>query len=227
MRAIFYPFMKDDHLEIISIKNESAKHLQVVRVKLDDEILVLNGVGARAYTKIVNISKTQVDLFVSRVEESVRCHSINLAIANPKKEAFEDILKISVEMGVVNIFPLKSDYSQYDFIKNERVERIIESALVQSNNAFLPIIHEQVSLLQFLDQLNTPLFFLNSRPMGNVKINKSFDEITLLIGPEGGFSLSEEELITSKAGVISIHMPTPIQRAPTAVASSIGYLLSP
>ena len=49
---------------------------------------------------------------------------------------------------------------------------------------------------------------------------------TILIGPEAGFSALEELDILSKSNVFSIHLPTPILRAPTAVASSIGYLLA-
>jgi 16S rRNA (uracil1498-N3)-methyltransferase len=227
MRAIYYPFVKSDVSKHIIVADESAKHLQVVRVKPNDEVLVLNGNGLLAYTIVGTIYKTQVELLVQKIEEEQPKHSISLAIANPKKDAFEDILKIAVELGVKKIYPLRSEFSQYDYEANDRFLRIIESALVQSNNAFLTKIHSQMRLEDFLESNQSPLYFFNSRPSDNAPIEKNNNEKIILIGPEGGFSTRETELILSKTNVFSIHMPTPIQRAPTAVASSIGYLLSP
>ncbi len=226
MRAIYHPFQREELSHGLFIQDESAKHLQVVRVKIDEEVLVLNGNGMRAITKVASISKNQVELVVLKVEESKPFHQINLAIANPKKDAFEDILKLAVELGVKNIFPLKSDYSQYEYEASPRVERLLESALIQSNNPFMPKVFPQQKLEKFLDETNTPLYFFNSRETECGKLPKISEELTVLIGPEGGFSTREEALIISKTKVISIHLSTPIQRAPTAVASSIGYLLS-
>jgi 16S rRNA (uracil1498-N3)-methyltransferase len=223
MRAIFYPFSKVNTLKSILVTDESAKHLHVVRIKAEEEILVLNGNGLKALTRVGSISKNQIELLVDSIEESMETHGISLAIASPKKDAFEDILKIAVELGVRNIYPLTSEFSQYDYLPSDRVQRILESALIQSNNPYMPIIHPLVNLDLFLDQLNYPLFFFNSKP-NNCGI---LGARIILIGPEGGFSKREEAHILAKSNVFSIHLPTPILRAPTAVASSIGYLLSP
>ncbi len=227
MRAIYYSFDKIGESKVISVVGDSAKHLQVVRVKLNEEVLVLNGKGVKAYTSIASISKTQVELLVQKIFESKPYHQINLAIAVPKKEAFEDILKMAVELGVQNIYPLSSDFSQYEYQDSERFQRILESALIQSNNSFMPIIHPQIKLDVFLDGLKCPLFFFDSRQVECGKAGKINGEKFILIGPEGGFSDKEIVSISSKSNVFSIHLPTPILRAPTAVASSIGYLLSP
>jgi 16S rRNA (uracil1498-N3)-methyltransferase len=228
MRAIFYPFIKSESVEQIRISGESAKHLLVIRIKHNEEVLVLNGNGVKVFARVKEIGKNQIDLQVVKTEEVKPGHEISLAIANPKKEAFEDILKMAVELGVQNIYPLSSKFSQYDFESSERVVRILESALIQSNNAFLPKIHPQVKLEIFLKNQETlePLYFFNSQPSDS-KWEKRDGAKTILIGPEGGFSAEEVIQILEKKNVFSIHMPTPIQRAPTAVASSIGYLLSP
>jgi 16S rRNA (uracil1498-N3)-methyltransferase len=189
--------------------------------------LVLNGRGQRAHALVGTIFKTQVELIVTRIDDMTPLHRISLAIANPKKDAFEDIIKIAVELGVQVIYPIRSEFSQYDYEENERIQRIQESALIQSNNDFLPKIHKQLSLENFLEIHQQLIYFFNSNPMETSKLDKKLIEKTVLIGPEGGFSAREESLILSKQNVLSIHMPTPIQRAPTAVASSIGYLLSP
>lgn len=226
MRAIYYPFDKKGTLQTISVTGDSAKHLQVVRIKGNEEILVLNGKGGKALTRVGVISKNQIELLVEQFIECDSPHQISLAIGTPKKEAFEDILKMAVELGVLNIYPLTTVFSQYVYHESERIQRILESALVQSNNSFMPIVHSQIKLDIFLENLKIPLFFFNSRPSECEKVEKINGEKIVLIGPEGGFSSNEEALIYSKTNVFSIHLPTPILRAPTAVASSIGYLLS-
>jgi 16S rRNA (uracil1498-N3)-methyltransferase len=226
VRAIFYPFKKEDSSSRILITDESAKHLHVVRIKPNEEILVLNGNGIKALTKVGEISKNQIELLVESIIESIPLHEISLAIAVPKKEAFEDILKIAVELGVQNIYPLTSEFSQYEYLGSERIQRILESALIQSNNPFLPTIHSQVSLVHFLGELETPLYFFNSKPDDCGKHQKTSGKKTILIGAEGGFSPREIATILAKSNAFSIHLPTPIMRAPTAVATSIGYLIS-
>jgi 16S rRNA (uracil1498-N3)-methyltransferase len=227
MRAIYYPFLKENTSKNILLSDEAVKHLHVVHIKPEEEILVLNGKGLKALTRVGSISKNQIELLVNSIEESVATHQISLAIATPKKDAFEDIIKIAVELGVQNIHPLNSEFSQYEYLSSDRVQRILESALIQSNNPFLPIIHPQIELNIFLDKLNTPLYFFNSRPIDCGKDEIISGEKTILIGPEGGFSFAEVANILKKNNIFSIHLPTPILRAPTAVASSIGYLLSP
>ena len=114
VRAIYYPFKNENDSKTILIKGESAKHLQVVRVRLHEEVLVLNGEGLTASTKVGNISKSEIELIVESIRIATPTHQISLAIATPKKEAFEDILKMEIELGVLNIYPLSSKFSQYD-----------------------------------------------------------------------------------------------------------------
>ncbi len=227
MRAIYYPFVKSEVNKHIIVTDEQAKHLQVVRIRPNEEVLVLNGKGMRALTIVGAISKTQVELLVSSVEEAKSGHQISLAIAIPKKDAFEDILRIATELGVRDIYPLGSEFSQYDYEENERFDRIVESALVQSNNPFLPKIHKQQSLEKFLETYKSSIYFFDSRPSESGQPEKGEGEKVVLIGPEAGFSARETQIILTKPNVISIHMSSPILRAPTAVATSIGYLLAP
>jgi 16S rRNA (uracil1498-N3)-methyltransferase len=225
VRAIYYSSVIDDSTKSIVLEGEAFKHLMVVRVKLGEAVMVLNGEGISASTKVITIAKNQIELKVESFIQSTPSHDISLAIANPKKEAFEDILKMAVELGVMNIHPLSSAFSQYDFSPSDRIQRVLESALTQSNNPFFPKIHTQESLDNFLDKIATPLYFFNSKDNQNGKVEKTSGPRTILIGPEGGFSASEEVRIMNLPNAFSIHLPTPILRAPTAVASSIGYLL--
>ncbi len=230
MRAIFYN--KDHFLESeeLILDEESTHHLHVTRAKTGEEVLILNGLGQKALSLIQNISKKQVIVKIQKVETAKRQHNLSLVLGLPKKEAFEDIIKISVELGIVNIFPTTTQYSQYTYEPNDRIQRIIQSAMVQSNNSFLPKIFPQKTLSEFLVTNDKDIFFLNSVPqnlqssrMSSLKIDQS---CFYLIGPEAGFSQLEIDLLRNHEFVREIHLPTPILRAPTAVAAAAGFILN-
>lgn len=227
MRAIFYPFDKLQKGDSLLIEGDSAHHLNVVRVREGDELLLLNGKGSRVIAKIQSIDKKSVGINILEEKTEQRKTHITLAVANPKKDAFEDILKMAVELGVDAIQPLSSQFSQYDYVESERTSRLLESGLIQSNNPYLPQIAKQVTLKSYLQNISTPLYFFNSRPDITANNQKAVpDNFHLLIGPEGGFSPEEAELINGYSGTVQVHLPTPILRAPTAVSASIGYLLA-
>lgn len=226
MRAIYYPFESTLENSLLSVTGDAAHHLNVVRIKTDENVLVMNGEGNILSARVLSVKKNQVDFEVLTKEEHRPKHRLSLAVAMPKKEAFEDILKMAVELGINEIFPLSSEYSQYEYSASERVQRILESALIQSNNPFFPKIHPQEELTSFLKTHQDVLVFFNSRPSTAKNQGPEGNKKTILVGPEGGFSPSEVELILNYSNVSEIHLSTPILRAPTAVASSVGYLLA-
>ena len=225
MRAVFCDLKESAVGEVVIISGDRAHHLQVVRVKIDEEVLVLNGMGQRFFSKVIEVTKKEVVLKILKIESLVPLHQINLAIALPKKDAFEDILRISVELGIGHIYPLSSEFSQYQYAPSERIDRLLESALVQSNNLYLPQIAKQTQLNDYINQLSGSLVYFSASPAPLVGTIDTSSEITVLIGPEAGFSAREEEQIQASKNIKIIHLPTPILRAPTAVATSVGYLL--
>lgn len=211
---------------LIVLSEESVHHLNVVRAKLNEEILVLNGLGEKTIGTLVSISKKAGAIQTSDIHrEEVKNH-FRLAVACPKKDAFEDILKMAIELGITEIQPLSSEFSQYEYAPSERYERLIESALIQSNNLFKPTIHPQIKLETFLNNLNDQLFYFSSKPVEENAAKKPAVNAFILIGPEAGFSEQETAKIAEFSKSISIHLNTAIMRAPTAVAASVGYLLS-
>ena len=226
MRAIFYPFDTHENGDLIQVTGDSAHHLSVARIRENEKILLLNGKGHKLLGIIQSFSKKSVDIKITESEKCHASHQLSLAIAMPKKEAFEDILKIAVELGITEIYPLTSSFSQYEYTPSERVQRIIESALVQSNNPFLPRIYPEQNLNDFLKGHTTALVFFNSQNSKTNAIKETEAKKTILIGPEGGFSKDEIADIQSYPKILEIHLSTPILRAPTAVATAIGFLLS-
>lgn len=228
MRAAFYSFKNATVNEVVELSGESFHHLSVARIKKNEKILLLNGEGEKLFGEVEYLGKKSLNIRIEKIETISQLPGISLAIATPKKDAFEDVLKMAVELGVQKIFPLISHYSQYKYTWSERVQRILESALIQSNNAYFPKIYEMESLDDFLKNHGDALAFFNSEKNENEKRKENCGTlpITALLGPEGGFSREETSKILNYKKVLEIHFKTPILRTPTAFAASIGYLLS-
>jgi 16S rRNA (uracil1498-N3)-methyltransferase len=225
MRAVYISNLNDDGKEEIKLSEEATHHLNVVRVKKNEKVIILNGKGVVFSAEVKEITKNEISLKILNSERKNPLHHLSLAIALPKKDAFEDILKISVELGISKIYPLTTAFSQYDFVMNERVNRILESSLVQSNNPFMPEVFPQQKIEYFLKAHSKELFYFNSQASKS-PISVNLDkESTFIIGPEAGFSADEESLIRNYSKIHEIHLNTPIMRAPTAVAAAAGYLL--
>ena len=225
MRAIF---VKSNLItnSVVELSEESAHHLNVVRAKLNDDILVLNGLGEKAIGSLIAITKKSGSIKISEVQRELPKNQFRLAVACPKKDAFEDILKMAIELGITEIQPLTSEFSQFEYTSSERIDRLIESALIQSNNLIRPTIHNQITLENFLLDLDSQLFYFSSKPVDSQNKIVPSENAFILIGPEAGFSEAETLKTAEFSKSISIHLNTAIMRAPTAVAASVGYLLS-
>lgn len=226
MKAVYWRESFNE-LHALKIEGEQAHHLiKVARVKVGEEVLVLNGKGFVAKSRVTIVSKKDLSLEIIEVTKVDNLGTIDLLIMVPKKEYLEDIFRSSVELGIRRIYPMVSTYSQQSFEVNNRLERIMESALVQSNNPFFP---EIKPLLQFHD-LDTLLdnyeeiFYFSSQTKEVRGARPHRASALLIIGPEGGLSPEEEQYLFDHDAVQLIHLDGPILRSVTAVPTAFGYI---
>jgi 16S rRNA (uracil1498-N3)-methyltransferase len=230
MRAIYYKYLNSE-LGSLNLEGDEARHLiKVARIRKDEDVLLLNGEGLVAKAVVTDVSKIEIQLDIKEVETRKRAHNIHLALGLPKRDAFEEILRSSVELGIGKIYFWKSEYSQHDYQQSERYQRILESALIQSNNPFLPELISLSSEEQLFEEIETysQSFYFCSHAVGPqvLKSQHYKEQLLIIIGPEGGFSPREEKLLEDSESTDSIHLATAILRAPTAVATALGYILA-
>ena len=136
-------------------------------------------------------------------------------------DRYEWFLEKATEIGVTEITPIICDHSERKFIKLERFEKKIQSAMKQSLKAFLPKINEAITFRNFLksqeNNLDQKLIAhceeTNKKSLKSVL--KANDNTTLLIGPEGDFSTNEING-SIKAGFIPVTLGTSRLRTETA-----------
>src|SRR5690606_32785114 len=127
-----------------------------------------------------------------------RPYTIHLGVAPTKmNDRYEWSLEKATEIGVDEISPIICDHSERKIVKTERSEKILISAMKQSNKFYLPKLNAPLKLNEFLKKESPGQMYIahceetSKRELKNsIKPNQNY---TLLIGPEGDFSTAEIE----------------------------------
>lgn len=225
MRALWLnPLQSQD--EYI-LRGDSLHHLvNVVRVNVGEKLLLLNGEGLLVETVIESLNKKEMFLkkLVDHREE--RNFIFDLVLGMPKRDALELCLKECTELGFRKIYLVRSDFSQMRFPEEDRVHKLLVSALEQSNSPYLPeVVHATWEKIPFKDYGDVVLLDSQTKSRKPAGPASGKDEKLLIVGPEGGFSPEEIQFLHSREQVRVVNLPTPILRTPTAVAAGAGVML--
>lgn len=192
------------YTDILTLSSRDSHHLKnVMRKKVDDEIEVVLDENI-FICKIININENVKCQIIRKIEkEEDNIPSITIAQSLVKEQKMDYILQKSCELGVNQIIPLSTYRSiiKIDKKENKKIERwqsILNSASEQSKRTncpnVLPIMN--IDELCNLDYDYKLLCSVNQKSINikNVLSNVSIsDTILVVVGPEGGFTLEEEE----------------------------------
>ncbi|PID88057.1 MAG: 16S rRNA (uracil(1498)-N(3))-methyltransferase [Bacteroidia bacterium] len=201
-----------------------AKHaLNVLRLKKNDSILLLDGKGQQCTAKILNDNTKNTQLLITREHTISRIDKPRLTIAVAPTKSMDrmtNFVEKAVEIGISKIIPIACKHSERKTIKTERLQKVAIAALKQSGNLFLPEITPMTKLKQVLEEEKASRKYIahcNESPHKKpLKEIFSPEEDTLfLIGPEGDFD--QEEINTAiQYGCSEIQISTHTLRTETA-----------
>lgn len=199
---LFYNANLNETTQSFAFDREESKHIiKVLRKKDGDLLYVTNGLGYLFETQITLASDTKcmVDI-VSFTKEKKPAFHLHLAVAPTKmNDRYEWFLEKAVEIGVQEITPIICDRSERKVINADRYEKIILSALKQSNGVYLPKLNPAIAFKDFVNQENKGQLLIAHCEETDKKTLKSIlqpnQDICMLIGPEGDFS--EKEISTA------------------------------
>lgn len=209
---LFYTPNINATIQEFSFDKEESKHIiKVLRKKDGDLLFVTNGLGELFTTEIVVASdrKCNVKIIKKEVQEKVNYY-LHLVVAPTKmNDRFEWFLEKATEMGIHEITPVLCDHSERKFIKTDRFCKIIQSAMKQSLQCYLPKLNEPIPFNQFITLPREGILYIAHCEKTDKKklkdILKPAQNITILIGPEGDFSEKEiEKALANKYIAVSL-----------------------
>lgn len=195
---LFYNPDIDESTESFSFDKEESRHIIKVLRKKDSDILhVTNGLGLLFETEITLASDNKCIVQVLSIKKTDQPKfRLHLAVAPTKmNDRFEWFLEKATEIGIQEITPVICDRSERKVVNLERFEKIILSAMKQSNETYLPKLNEAISFKEFIKQKNEGLQLIAHCEETDKKslkdVLKPNESVTMLIGPEGDFSEKE------------------------------------
>lgn len=219
-----------------TLTGEDAHHaIKSLRVKIGENIVLCDKNSVEHICKVKKISKEEllVSVIKSQKNSSEPNIKITLYQALPKNDKMDLIIQKSVELGVFKIVPIKtsrcmSKPNEKSIAKKlERWQKIAKEAAKQSGRGIIPNVSSPLKLdeaiLKIKDYDKTLVFYEN----GGEKIKnslKSCDKnISIFIGPEGGFEKEEIEKLKSFKVSIST-LGSRILRTETASLAAISII---
>lgn len=232
MQLFFAPDIKPDDKSFVFDKEESRHIVKVLRKKDGDTIYITNGKGWLFTSSITFATekRCEVALASATYSEPMPYH-LHLAVAPTKmNDRYEWFLEKAVEIGISEITPIICEHSERTVFKAERFEKIIQSAMKQSLQYHMPVLHEPVAFNQFVKQQHEGKLFIAHCEETDKKLLKTElapkENQTILIGPEGDFSTKEIELALS-LGYVPVSLGNTRLRTETAAvvaAHSVAFV---
>lgn len=183
---------------VFSFDKEESKHIIKVLRKKDGDILhVTNGLGYLFTTIITLASEKNCTVKITKAElQNPMKYRLHLAVAPTKmNDRFEWFLEKATEIGIHEITPILCEHAERKHINLDRLEKVIASAMKQSNQCYLPKLNPLTPFNAFVKEEREGLLFVahceeTARFSLKSKLLPKLDT-TILIGPEGDFSAAE------------------------------------
>lgn len=220
-------FFYDPQLSGELPEDECHHAVRVLRLQAGDEIRLMDGRGTFCQAVITSASNhhCRYDIRLREPQAPAWRGHLHLAMAPTKlMDRVEWFAEKATEIGFDELTFLDCQFSERRVVKNERIEKILVSAMKQSHKAWKPVLNEIVSLKDFLaspvDGRKYIAHCYEEIPRTSLfaelqSHTEAADTVTVLIGPEGDFSIDEVRM-AMEAGYQSVHLGNSRLRTETA-----------
>ena len=209
---------------------EAAHASRVLRLESGDEVFLIDGAGCffKAQLTLVTTSRCLYDIVERLPQEKTWYGRIAIAMAPTKViDRVEWTLEKATEIGVDEFSLLNCAFSERRNVKLERLDKIVVAAVKQSRKAWKPLLNDLQSFEHFVKQPRKGVKYIahcyaeiDKKDLYNELTQLNCDEeVTILIGPEGDFSIEEVRLAMSQ-GYVSVSLGQSRLRTETAALAA-------
>lgn len=187
------------------LSEETSKHcIQVLRMKTGEQLQLTNGLGGLYKARILSEDKKKAivlveeELFRPRPLKKI-CIAISLLKNNSR---FEWFLEKATEIGISEIAPLICERTEHTRFRADRMKQLLVSAMLQSQQVWLPVLQEPVPFKDILAQSRYSAKLIahcEDDQKNSIHTLPPFPDAQILIGPEGDFSPAEIKAALNQA----------------------------
>jgi 16S rRNA (uracil1498-N3)-methyltransferase len=212
--------------ETARVEGEEAAHARARRLKVGDEVVLMDGSGREATGRIERLGTSGVEIAVLRVVEGPEeGHRVTLLVSGVRPERLDWIAEKATELGAARLVLVASERAQgfrASASRARRLARVVREAAKQCERARWPDVEGPIGLSEALSERARHRFFLDfdAEPFPSCL---SPDSSALLVGPEGGWSETERSAART-AGWVPARLPAGKLRAETAAIAALVLL---
>ncbi len=251
MSARFYADIALVPGQTITLPDQAARHVQVLRLQPGDAITLFNGRGhaqdnAQASAEgefeatVARMGRSDVDVTIGAYTATAReaARAIHLVVGMPANDRMDWLIEKATELGATSIQPVMTERSVLR-LKAERADKKLAhwraaaaAACEQCGRNRVPLIHEVLTLADWLkksapDAAGGMRLLLSlqagSRPLAEIVAGSGANAFTFLNGPEGGLSPAEEAAALA-CGFSPVTLGPRVLRAETAPLACLALL---
>jgi len=220
---------------LIELNSQQSHYVaKVMRLRLGGKLRLFNGQDGEWSASVHQLDKRKVQLQVQTLlRQQVSCPDIELVFAPVKRSRMEFIVEKATELGASSLQVVRTDHTSQKTVRFDRLNSIVIEAAEQTERLDIPQIFEEQALvdwrsgfpndrvLVFCDESGT-----QTRPILSALRSVSCLPISVLIGPEGGFSKTERTALRALAGALPVSLGPRILRSDTAAVAALTLVQS-
>jgi 16S rRNA (uracil1498-N3)-methyltransferase len=234
--AMASPYFYFAHLAAMAdefaLNENSSRHIvQVLRMQPGEILRLTDGKGLSVIARIrdSNKKKCLVQITEKQKQEAPK-RKVQIALSLLKNASrFEWFLEKATELGVSEIIPLKCARTEKQQFRIERMQGILESALIQSQQVWMPVLHETRDFAKWIAEASADQKFIGHCAPGTKRslaemIHANLSSSLILIGPEGDFTEEEINLALDK-DFIAVALGENRLRSETAAVAAAAVMM--
>ena len=217
---------------LIYIKDKQHHFLKnVMRIKINDTIDIFDGKTGEWLSKVLSINRSNTVIrVIKKVKNMVKTKDIWLIFSPIKQVRMNLAIQKATELEISKVIPCLTEYSNIRTVNFNNLLLNAISAAEQSGRLDIPTIEKSIKLHTLLNSWPDDRYLVYCDESLNQE-NKIFESLlplrnsnkkwAVLVGPEGGFSDTEKELIRKGKNVITVSLGNKLLRSDTAITVSL------
>lgn len=216
--------------QIVNFEEDNFHYLKnVLRFNKNSQFRVFNEIDGEFLCEVSSVNKHNLDVnIIEKIRDIKQEKNLTLIQSIIKQDRMLEAIRAAVQIGVTEIIPLISTRVQYKNINYKKFTNTIIQSVEQSERFSIPKLTTEMKLHEILENNNYEQIIValesekNSKKINSIDIKNN--NIAVIIGPEGGFSEEEKELLYNSEKITTVSLGENVLRSEIATISALACI---